>query len=220
MIGLVDVTDNCGSRSSINLMAFLWECTIIFAFTKYGIVPLASPKVLYLRHHGTSSGGWTQDVLCKPCLGDYRHRFDPFVPECTDSRSCRCHVCLRKPRSLRSLASYTVFHIPNNFSEFTLSSETFYDHYLRAAESKTVPVDRLIPDSFPHLRRTYARGHCSLNLRYPKACVDPVQFPWYAHTGEYCNSKETIARFCMGKNEWWCDCCSKPLFATSDCLLC
>jgi len=85
---------------------------------------------------------------CRPYLGDYRHRVDTFVPECTDSRSCRCHVCLRKPPSLRSLASYTLFHITNNFSEFTLSSETLYDHYLRAAKSKTVPVDRLIPDSF------------------------------------------------------------------------
>ena len=128
-------------------------------------------------------------------------------------------MCLRKPPSLRSLVSYTVFHIANNFSEFTISSETLCDHCLRAAESKTVPVDRLIPDSFPHLRRDYARGPYILNFRYHKACVDPVQFPWYAPTGEYCNSKEIIARFCMEKNEWWCDWCSKPLFATSDCVM-
>jgi len=71
LIGLVDVTDNCGSRSSINLMEFMWESTIIFAFTKYWIVcvPLDSPKVLYLLHHGTSSVGWTQDALCRPCFG-------------------------------------------------------------------------------------------------------------------------------------------------------
>jgi len=48
LIGLVDVTDTVGSRSSINLME--WENTLIFAFTKYGIVcvPLGSPNVLYL----------------------------------------------------------------------------------------------------------------------------------------------------------------------------
>jgi len=187
LIGLVDVTDNCDSRSSINLMEFMWESTLIFAFTKYGIVcvPLDSRKFLYFRHHGTA-------------------RVDPFVPECTDSCSCRCHVCLRKPPSLRSLGSYTVFHIANNFSEFTLPSKTLYDHYLRAAESNTVPVDRLIPDSFPDSRRTYARGPCSLATRYHKSCIDPVQFPWYAHTGEYCESKEEIiARSYMEKNEWW-----------------
>jgi len=50
LIGIVDVTDTCGSRSSINLLEFLRESTLIFAFTKYGMVcvPLDSPKVLYL----------------------------------------------------------------------------------------------------------------------------------------------------------------------------
>jgi len=99
LIELVDVTANYGSRSSINLMEFLWKSTLIFAFTTYGIVcvPLDSPKVIYLRHHGTASGGWTQDALCRPCFGNYRHRVDPFVPECKDSNSCRCLECLRHP---------------------------------------------------------------------------------------------------------------------------
>ena len=94
------------------------------------------------------------------------------------------------------LASFTVFHIATNCSELTLSSETLYENYVRSAESNIVQVDRLVPESFPHLRRTYARGPCSLATRYHKACVNPSLFPWYAHTGEYCDWKEEIiARF-------------------------
>jgi len=124
-------------------------------------------------------------------------------------------VCLRQPPPLRSLASYTVFHIENNFSDFTLSSETLYGHYVRAAGSNIVPVENFVPESFPHLRRSCARGPRACSKRYHKACVDPSQFPWYAHTGEYCASnEEIIARFCTEKHECWCDWCNKPLFAT------
>ena len=76
---------------------------------------LDSPKVLYLRHHGATSGGWTQNSLCMPCFRNYRPRLDPFVSTSTDSSSCRCHVCLRQTPPLLSLASYTVFQITNNY---------------------------------------------------------------------------------------------------------
>jgi len=94
LIGVVDVTDTCGSKCSINLLEFLLDTTLIFAFTNYGIVcvPLDSPK-RHLRHRGTASEGWTQNSLCRPCFGNYRPKVDPFLPECTDSSSCRCHVC-------------------------------------------------------------------------------------------------------------------------------
>jgi len=54
LIGLLDVTDTCGSTSNVNLLEFLWDTNLIFAFLKYGIVcvPLDPPKVLYLRHNG------------------------------------------------------------------------------------------------------------------------------------------------------------------------
>jgi len=48
LIGVVDTaTITCGSKSSINLLEFLWDNTLIFAFLKYGIVcvPFDSPKV-------------------------------------------------------------------------------------------------------------------------------------------------------------------------------
>ena len=53
------VTVPCGSTSSINFMEFLWDNTVVFSFQKYGIVcvPLDSPRVLYLRHHGSQISG-------------------------------------------------------------------------------------------------------------------------------------------------------------------
>jgi len=225
LIGVVDTaTITYGSKSSINLLEFLWDNTLIFVFLKCGIVcvPFDSPKVLYLRHNGVTSRGWMQNTLCRPCFGNYMPVINSFIPMCTNSNSCSCHVCLRQPPSLRSLASFTVFHISNNLSEFTLSSETVYQHNVRAVKSKIVPADRLIPDSFPHLCCTFARVPATPSVkRYHKDCVDPSQFPWYTHAGEYCSSKDKIiARLCTDKYEWWCGLCDKSLLATADCLFC
>ena len=87
-------------------------------------------------------------------------------------------VCVSdNPHLLRSLASYTVFHIANNFSEFSLSSETLYDHYLRAAESNTVPIDRLIPDPFL-IYAALMRGDQSVSLRgMTKHALTPPNYP-------------------------------------------
>jgi len=57
LLGVVDSV-TCGAKSSINLLEFFLDTTVLFAFQMYGIVcvPLASPKVSYLRHHMDSSG--------------------------------------------------------------------------------------------------------------------------------------------------------------------
>ena len=109
-------------------------------------------------------------------------------------------VCPSNP-SLRSLASYAVFHITNNLSEFTLSSETLYHHYVRAVKSKIVPTERLIPNTFPHLRCTFARGMISPSVkRYHKACVDPSQFPWYTQTGNTVTRRKWLLLDCVPTN--------------------
>jgi len=183
-------------------------------------VPLDSPKILYLRHHGAESSGWTQTSLCKRCVKYYQPRTKPFLPQCTDSSSCECNVCVRQPPSLRSPASYTVFHITANISEFTLTSYTLYDNYIHAVRSNLVPEDRLIPFTFPHLRCAFARG-MGCRRRFHKTCVDPALFPWYTHTDDYCYSRaEVIARLCDDRHEFWCDVCNKTLFATTDCMFC
>jgi len=177
LLGVVDSVP-CGAKSSINFLEFLWDTSVIFTFQMYGIicVPLNSPKVFYLRHYGVTSGGWTQTTLCRPFFKDYRSRTDSFLPTYTGSSSCKCHVCLRQPSSLRSLASYTVFHITKNISEFTLPSRTLYQHYVRVVELYAVPIDRLIPRSFPKLSCTFmrAKDYC-FRKRFRKACVNPSQ---------------------------------------------
>ena len=83
-------------------------------------------------------------------------------------------MCFRQHLSLRSLASYTVFRITNNISEFTLSSRTLYQHYVRVVELNIVPIDRLIPRSFPKLSCTFVRAKdCCFRMRFHKACVTP-----------------------------------------------
>jgi len=185
-------------------------------------VPLDSPKILYLRHHGAESSGWTQSSLCQRCARYYQPRTNPFLPQCTASSSCKCNVCVRQPSSVRSLASYAVFHITTNIPEFTLTSDTLYNNYIHGVRSNLVPEDRLIPFTFPQLRCAFAWGMgCSTRRRFHKTCVDPALFPWYTHTGEYCDSKaEVIARLCNDRHEYWCDVCNKPLFATTDCMFC
>jgi len=83
LIGVVDSV-TCGAKSCINLLEFLWDTTVLFAFQKYGIVcvPFDSPKVLYLRHYGATSGGWTQTSLCLPCYKAFRPNTRSFLPAC------------------------------------------------------------------------------------------------------------------------------------------
>ena len=97
LLGFFDtVTVPCGSTSNINFTEFLWDNTVVFSFQKYGIVgvPLDSPKILYLRHHGAESSGWTQSSLCQRCARYYQPRTYPFLPQCTASSSCKCNVCV------------------------------------------------------------------------------------------------------------------------------
>jgi len=142
-ITVVDVSVPCGSRSSINLARFMLENAGTFAFKMYAIicVPLDTPTVFYLHHHGAVSGGWKPDSPCKECMEEFQTILRQFIGNCTGTRSCTCNECLRQAPSLRSLAPYTVFHLPFNLSEFTLTHRTLYHQY--------VLVDRLIPPTFP-----------------------------------------------------------------------
>ena len=58
LIGVVNSV-TCGAKSSIKLLEFFWDSTVLFAFQKYEFVcvPFDSPKVLYLLHYGATSGG-------------------------------------------------------------------------------------------------------------------------------------------------------------------
>ena len=137
-------------------------------------VPLDSPRVLYLRHHGALSSGWTQSSLCKRCARYYQSQTAHFLPMCTASSSCKCHVCLRQPPSLRGLASYTVFPITANISEFTLTSESLYHNYIHAVRiqsSSRRPTDSIDFSSFA-LR--LCEGH---GMQYPATFSQNLRRP-------------------------------------------
>ena len=160
LLAVVDESVPCGSNSNINLAEFMWENASIFAFKMYGIVcvPLDTPTVLYLHHHGATSEGWTRDSLCKECLDEFRPILRHFICDSTGTRSWRCNVCLRQAPSLRSLASYIVFQLTFNLSEFKLTRRTLYHQYLYAVKSATVSLDRLIPLTVSKLQCTYVHG--------------------------------------------------------------
>jgi len=166
LLAVVHVSVNCGSKSSINYAERNWENASIFAVIMYGIVcvTLDTPKFLYLHHHGATSGGWPPDSLCGICMKEYQPILRPFIGNCTGASSCRCNVCQRRAPSLRSLASYTVFHLTYNLSEFTLTHRTLYQQFLYAVESNIVRDGRLIPSTFSTLAMCICAGQW---LRYP-----------------------------------------------------
>jgi len=186
LLAVADVSVHCESKSSINSAGFMWENACIFAFKMCAIVcvPLDTPTIFYLHHHGATSGGWTPDSLCKGCLEEFQPILRPFIGNCTDTRSCRCNVCLRQAPSLRSLASYTVFHLTLHLSEFKLTRRTLYHQYVYAVKSNIVPVDRLIPRTFPQLQCNFVRYNpCDIRKRFHKACIMPSGRYWSTYYG-------------------------------------
>jgi len=138
----------------------MWENASIFALKMYGIfcVPLDTPTVFYLHYHGATSGGWTPDSLCEECLIEFQRILRTFICECRGTCSFKCNIYLRQAPPLRSLASYTVFHLTFNLPEFKLTRRTYHE-YLYAVKSGIVPLDRLIPLTFPKLQCTYVHGN-------------------------------------------------------------
>jgi len=222
LLAIVDVSVPCGSKSNINLAELMWENASIFAFKMYGIVcvPLDTPPFLYLHHHGATSGGWTLDSLCKVCLNEFQTILKLFICDCTGTRSCKYKVYLSQAPSLRSLASYTVFHLTFNLADFKLSRRTLYHQYLYAVKSVIVPLDRLIPLTLPKLQCTYVRhNYCDARKRFHKTCTILSHHYWGTHWEVHCDTdEEAVAKLCTEK-DWWCDVCKRPLFKTAtDCV--
>jgi len=131
-ITFVDVSVQCGCRSSINLAEFMWMNVYVFAFKMYAriCVPFNIPTVFYINNNGAASVGWSSDSLSNVCLDEFRLLLRPFVSNCTNTYYCRYNACLRQPPSIRRLASHTVFHLTFNLSVFTLTKRTLYHQYL------------------------------------------------------------------------------------------
>jgi len=189
IITVIDLSVPCGSLIWLNscgrIPVFLLStCTVL-------CVPSDTPTFLYLHNHRATSGGWTPDSLCKESLSEFQSTLRRFIWDCTGTRSCTCNVCLRQVPSLRSLPSYTVFHLTFNLSEFKLTRRTLYHQYFHAVKSGIVPLDRLIPITFPKLQCTYVHGkHCDASKRFHKACTILSQHYWGTYWEVHCETDE------------------------------
>jgi hypothetical protein len=112
----------------------------LFRCRVYAIVAITfgTPRIVCMKHHWTHS-------LCDMCCNKYKGILSASIDDCNFSVSCKCKICLRQPPSLRGLASHTVFHFIYYIKHFKLTN----DHYVYAAFSQTVHVEKLIPNTFP-----------------------------------------------------------------------
>lgn len=98
----VDCVNQCGTRSNLNFVHFLWT---IFAFyaTNYAMVLLrsraADDKLFYVRHCRAEIEG-DESRACKRCLWNADHRaYYDF--RCRKPEDCACTVCLKQPPVLK-----------------------------------------------------------------------------------------------------------------------
>ena len=79
-----------------------------------------APRIVYLKHHRAKSVGWASNSLCNGYLIQLKQRLHSSCKiDMTDTWTCK--VCQWQSPSLRSTASYTVFHFVYNSDKSKLS---------------------------------------------------------------------------------------------------
>ena len=152
--------NECGPQSNLNFVEFIWDFYMLkcklFAITA---VPFDDEniRVLYLKHHRAASDGWTMRSLCYTCSNYHKNIVKNFVHNFDLSKNCTCNLYLRQPPSLRGLASQAVFRFMFNIEQFELSHETTYDQFVYAVHSRQVPLQNLIPNSYPKLNCRFTK---------------------------------------------------------------
>jgi len=108
----------------------------------------------------------------------------------------------------------------SNLAEFKLTRRTSYRQYFHALKSGIVPLDRLIPITFPKLQYTYVNFQlCDASRRFHKACTILSQHYWGPYWEVHCETDEEAVATLCSENNWWCDLCKKPFFKTAtDCV--
>jgi hypothetical protein len=122
--------EKCAPYSNLNLAEFVWNYCNIMKCKMFAIrtVPLDKDlRVLYLKHHRTASDGWAIRSLCYTCRNECKNNIRNLMNKCDLSGNCTCNLCLRQPRSLRVLASRTVFHLTKIIEDLKLTYQTTYD---------------------------------------------------------------------------------------------
>jgi hypothetical protein len=73
-IVFIDTSNECGPRSNLNFVDFIWNYLISLQFKKYAtvVVPFETTKILYLKQYRTTSEAWKTNLLCDLCFEKYR----------------------------------------------------------------------------------------------------------------------------------------------------
>ena len=105
-----------------------------------------------------------------------------------------------------------------NLTSFTLTGKTQYHQYLYALESNDVPIERLVPLTFPHLTYPFMRDKLYLFSKrfHDDFVIDSERYCLTSYTKHFASLGESIATLCEEKDYWWCDFCTKPLFKTCE----
>jgi len=152
----VGTVKECGPQSNLNLVEFVWNISASMKCKMFAIagVPFhndTSPRILYVKHHQAARDDWMIHSLCSNCRNAFKMNIRNLVSNCNLSENCTCNLCLRQPPSLRGLTSHFVLNFKYNIEHFSLTHETTYDKDEYANQSINVPLENLIPNTFPKL---------------------------------------------------------------------
>jgi hypothetical protein len=180
-------------------------------------------RVTCLKPYRAASDGLTMRALCYTCTEFHtRHTTKTYSPHtCKLSKDCACNLCLRQPPSVRGLASQAVFHLTFNIENFKLSPEITYDQFEYAVRSNQVPVQNLIPDTYPILSRRFTH-ETNNDLKLYRHCANETGFDlWSIRQSKYfCTFEEMVQSLIREKEEWWCQFCNRGLFLRPICETC
>jgi len=137
------------------------------------------------------------------------------------------------PKFLQMLSQFTSTPYPSwpghsfrlsshfQFSDFQLTPQTLYQHYLHAANSHLVPEHKLIPHTGICLQAAYAHHTLSDHEnRFHEYCIPDRYVCFSSFDNEHYASYEgVIATLCFDRNRWWCNFCDRPLFISTQCLV-
>jgi len=60
----IDTSKECGPRSNLNFVDFIWNYLVLLKFKLYATVVILfdTPRILYLKHHRAASEGWKTNL--------------------------------------------------------------------------------------------------------------------------------------------------------------
>jgi len=223
-IKTIDTSKNCGPQSNLNFVEYLWGSSFKQKYELFAITAVPFPneiiRVAYLKHYRGASDGLTMRGLCYTGTEFHTRSTVTLYSQhtCKLPKDCACNICLRQPPSLRGLTSQAVFHLTFNIENFKLSPDTTYDLFEYAVRSNRVPIQNLIPNSFPILNLMFTHESNSV-LNLHRHCANKTGFDlWPLRDFKFIYTFEKMVQTLIReREEWWCQFCDRGLFLRPEC---